>query len=59
MLEIRTHDVPFLLEHGQALFKLEFVRNEAVPDTLYGRELKSHYQMQGLRLAKQFGKNDL
>ena len=56
VLEIRTHDVPFLLEHGQALFKLEFVRNEAVPEVLYGRELKSHYQMQGLRLAKQFGK---
>jgi dCTP deaminase len=58
VLEIRTHDVPFLLEHGQALFKLEFVRNEATPELLYGRELKSHYQMQGLRLAKQFGKND-
>jgi dCTP deaminase len=54
VLEIRTHDVPFLLEHGQALFRVEFVRNEADPDVLYGTT-GSNYQMQGLRLAKQFG----
>ncbi len=54
VLEIRTHDVPFLLEHGQPLFRVEFMRNEAVPDVLYG-ETGSNYQMQGLKLAKQFG----
>ncbi len=53
VLEIRTHDVPFLLEHGQPLFRMEFMRNEAVPDTLYGAS-GSHYQGQALRLAKQF-----
>lgn len=53
VLEIRTHDVPFLLEHGQALFRVEFLRNEGVPDVLYGQQ-GSSYQMQGLRLAKQF-----
>ena len=53
VLEIRTHDVPFLLEHGQPLFRVEFMRNEAVPDVLYG-ESGSNYQMQALRLAKQF-----
>lgn len=53
VLEIRTHDVPFLLEHGQPLFRIEFMRNEAVPDELYGGE-HSNYQGQGLRLAKQF-----
>lgn len=52
VLEIRTHDVPFLLEHGQPLFRLEFMRNEATPDQLYGKG--SNYQHQGLRLAKQF-----
>jgi dCTP deaminase len=52
VLEIRTHDVPFLLEHGQPLFRLELLRNAAVPDSLYGTG--SHYQMQGLKLAKQF-----
>jgi dCTP deaminase len=53
VLEIRTHDVPFLLEHGQPLFRIEFMRNEAEPDILYGGS-GSSYQMQGLRLAKQF-----
>ncbi|MEM6930975.1 MAG: 2'-deoxycytidine 5'-triphosphate deaminase, partial [Myxococcota bacterium] len=42
-----------LLEHGQPLFRLEFVRNERPPETLYGSG--SNYQMQGLKLAKQFG----
>jgi len=53
VLEIRTHDVPFLLEHGQPLFRLEFMGNEAVPERLYGGK-GSNYQGQGLRLAKQF-----
>ncbi len=52
VLEIRTHDVPFLLEHGQPLFRIELLRNRDVPDTIYGAG--SHYQMQGLKLAKQF-----
>jgi dCTP deaminase len=53
VLEIRTHDVPFLLEHGQPLFRVEFMHNEAQPDVLYGGR-SSNYQGQGLRLAKQF-----
>ena len=53
VLEIRTHDVPFLLEHGQPLFRVEFMRNEAVPDVLYG-SAGSSYQGQSLKLAKQF-----
>jgi dCTP deaminase len=52
VLEIRTHDVPFLLEHGQPLFRIELLRNAGVPDVLYGTG--SNYQMQGLKLAKQF-----
>lgn len=54
VLEIRTRDVPFLLEHGQPLFRVELLRNRADPDVLYGRDLSSNYQMQGLKLAKQF-----
>ncbi len=52
VLEIRTHDVPFLLEHGQPLFRIELMRNTQVPDSLYGSG--SNYQMQSLKLAKQF-----
>jgi dCTP deaminase len=55
VLEIRTHDVPFLLEHGQPLFRIELLRNRAVPDLLYGSAGTNNYQMQGLKLAKQFG----
>ncbi len=54
VLEIRTRDVPFLLEHGQPLFRVELMQNRTDPDVLYGRELASNYQMQGLKLAKQF-----
>jgi dCTP deaminase len=54
VLEIRTHDVPFLLEHGQPLFRIELLRNRTVPDALYGGS-GNNYQMQGLKLAKQFG----
>lgn len=54
VLEIRTRDVPFVLEDGQPLFRIELLRNRTVPDTLYGQGLSSNYQMQGLKLAKQF-----
>lgn len=54
VLEIRTHDVPFLLEHGQPLFRIELLRNRTVPDVLYGAGAVNNYQMQGLKLAKQF-----
>ncbi len=54
VLEIRTHDVPFLLEHGQPLFRIELLRNRTIPDVLYGDSTKNNYQMQGLKLAKQF-----
>lgn len=53
VLEIRTHDVPFLLEHGQPLFRIELLKNRAIPDSLYGASA-NNYQMQGLKLAKQF-----
>ena len=55
VLEIRTHDVPFLLEHGQPLFRIELLRNRTLPDVLYGTSGVNNYHMQGLKLAKQFG----
>ena len=54
VLEIRTRDVPFLLVHGQPLFRVELLANRTDPDVLYGQDLASNYQMQGLKLAKQF-----
>lgn len=55
VLEVRPHDVPFLLEDGQVFFKLDFFRTLEQPEIVYGdRRLSSHYQGQGLKLSKHF-----
>jgi dCTP deaminase len=54
VLEVRSHEVPFLLEHGQIVGWLRFERMAEVPQALYGQEIKSNYQGQSLKLAKQF-----
>lgn len=55
VLEVRPHDVPFLLEDGQVFFKLHFYRTLDTPEVLYGdKKLHSHYQHQVLRLSKHF-----
>ena len=54
VLEVRSHEVPFLLEHGQIVGWLRYERMAQVPSTLYGQEIKSNYQGQSLKLSKQF-----
>jgi dCTP deaminase len=54
VLEVRSHDVPFLLEHEQTMGWLRFERLTDRPDRLYGLHIGSSYQGQGLMLAKQF-----
>ncbi len=54
VLEVRCHEVPFVLEHGQEVGRLVFERMTARPDRLYGADLGSNYQGQGLRLSKHF-----
>ncbi len=54
VLEVRSHKVPFILEDGQIIGRLVYERMTEVPDMLYGRDLKSHYQGQGLKLSKHF-----
>ncbi len=54
VLEVRSHTVPFILEHGQIIGRLVYERMTEVPDILYGRDLKSHYQGQHLKLSKHF-----
>jgi dCTP deaminase len=54
VLEVRSHEVPFLLEHGQTVGWLRYERMAARPDILYGQEIASNYQGQSLKLAKQF-----
>ncbi|MGV9008313.1 2'-deoxycytidine 5'-triphosphate deaminase [Brevundimonas sp.] len=53
VLEVRTHDTPFLLEHGQIVARLVYEPLTMRPTRLYG-EGGSHYQSQGLKLSKHF-----
>ena len=57
VLEVRSHEVPFILEHGQTIGRLVYERMAARPELLYGADLKSNYQAQGLKLSKHF-RND-
>lgn len=54
VLEVRSHDVPFLIEHGQTFCSMKFEPNSEIPDFVYGTEIKSNYQGQGLKLGKHF-----
>ncbi len=53
-LEVRAHDVPFMIEHGQAVCKLTFERMLEVPEILYGPLIGSSYQQQVETLSRHF-----
>ena len=53
-LEVRAHDVPFMVEHGQPVCKLTFERMLEPPDRLYGEGIGSNYQRQAETLGKHF-----
>lgn len=54
VLEVRSHEVPFILEHGQVVGRLVYERMLSRPSALYGSDLGSNYQAQGLKLSKHF-----
>ncbi len=54
VLEVRSHEVPFVLEDGQVVGRLAFERMAAEPDALYGQIGTSNYQGQALKLSKHF-----
>jgi dCTP deaminase len=54
VLEVRSREVPFILEHGQIVGRLVYERMLARPDTLYGQGIGSNYQAQSLKLSKHF-----
>ncbi len=54
VLEVRSHEVPFILDHGQIIGRLVYERLSEVPAQLYGAGLGSNYQAQGLKLSKHF-----
>lgn len=54
VLEVRSHEVPFILEHGQIVGRLVYEHMLERPQALYGTDLGSNYQAQGLKLSKHF-----
>src|ERR1700761_4304373 len=53
VLEVRSHETPFILEDGQTVARLVYEPLTEKPERLYG-DLGSHYQRQGLKLSKHF-----
>ncbi|WP_321342454.1 2'-deoxycytidine 5'-triphosphate deaminase [Breoghania sp.] len=58
VLEVRSHDVPFILDHGQTVGRLVYERMAERPHTLYGEGIGSNYQGQTLKLSKHFRSED-
>ncbi len=54
VLEVRAHEVPFLIEHGQLVGRLNYMRLLSRPEKIYGVGIGSSYQQQALALSKQF-----
>lgn len=54
VLEVRAHDVPFMLKDGQTVCKLEFEHMLERPEKPYGPKIGSSYQHQTITLSKQF-----
>ena len=54
VLEVRCHEAPFVLEHGQVVGRLVYERMAQRPTQIYGAGIASNYQGQGLKLSKHF-----
>ena len=54
VLEVRSREVPFILEHGQTVGRLIYEQMLDRPKSLYGQGIGSNYQAQGLKLSKHF-----
>jgi len=54
VLEVRSYEIPFVIEHGQVVGRLTYERLTAQPNRLYGSSASSSYQGQGIALSKHF-----
>jgi dCTP deaminase len=54
VLEVRAHEVPFLMEHGQLVGRLNYMPLLSRPNKIYGTNIGSSYHHQALTLSKQF-----
>jgi dCTP deaminase len=58
VLEVRTSELPILLEDDQFVGRLNYFNMADIPDKIYGGSIGSSYQQQGLALAKQFRREE-
>jgi dCTP deaminase len=58
VLEVRAHEVPFLIEHGQLVGRLNYMPLLSKPEKIYGTNIGSSYQHQALTLSKQFRRSN-
>ncbi|MDC3075143.1 2'-deoxycytidine 5'-triphosphate deaminase [Pelagibacteraceae bacterium] len=54
VLEVKTNEVPFLLEDGQTIARIKYEKLNKNSSIVYGKDIKSNYQNQGLKLSKHF-----
>jgi dCTP deaminase len=54
VLELRAYDTPFMIKDGQLVGQLNFYQVEKNSKNIYGKNIKSNYYNQRLKLAKQF-----
>ncbi len=58
VLEVRAHEVPFMLDHGQVVGRLVYAHLLSRPEKIYGVGIGSSYQQQALTLSKQFRRSE-
>ena len=58
VLEVRSHEVPFIIEDGQIVGRIWYERLTGLPERVYGAAIGSSYQEQGLQLSKQFKRSE-
>ena len=58
VLEVKTNELPFLLEDGQTIARIKYEKLNKKSNIVYGLDIKSNYQNQGLKLSKHFINNE-
>tara|TARA_B100000575_G_scaffold290868_1_gene295450 strand:- start:1108 stop:2175 length:1068 start_codon:yes stop_codon:yes gene_type:complete len=54
VLEVKTNEIPFLIEDNQTIARIKYEKLNKKSNVVYGDQIKSNYQNQGLKLSKHF-----
>ena len=58
VLEVKANELPFILEDGQTIARIKYEKLNKKSNVVYGLEIDSNYQNQGLKLSKHFEDNE-